>query len=228
MPLEGYMYLLGEGKYKSLSGTTKSCGKVEGEAQDAQYHALGAFQIQTLQWGVSHSEQEAKDTPIDSSDRAGRAAAARKSIYANQFSKRFSRAGSSYEKVLTVKAVTITKEPDYSTPTLFHASCKGAIFPSAHVFFLKPTGMKRYKFLRFQFSSVMVDGWDINQDGDKITETLNLTFGWCQVRYTPQTAAGTKLTKANIKQFCTYNWEEEAPPQEMSSPPPDENASGDG
>ena len=48
--LDGYMYLVGEGRYMNRMKKPKSIGPVKGETPDDRFHGDGAFQIWYFKW----------------------------------------------------------------------------------------------------------------------------------------------------------------------------------
>jgi len=57
MPLDGYMYLVGEGRHKTQAKKYKTIGLVKGETPDDRFHAKGAFQIWYFKWDCNYDSK---------------------------------------------------------------------------------------------------------------------------------------------------------------------------
>lgn len=190
MPLDGYMYLVGPGKYK-IGKQEKKDLNIKGETSDARFQAKGAFQIRNFSWECERKHDSKHDSESDTERGTERG-----------------------DSAAGVKAFSVKKEIDIATPTLFLANVTGCVFEGAHVYFRKTTGAKLETFFHAIFSDVILEKWVINLDGDDTSEHLTWAFDWVQVNYYPQTREGTrkKDNPANMKQYCTSNPESTAVP----------------
>lgn len=53
--IDGYMFFVGEGRYRTKNKKYKSVGEIKGETLDQRFHAKHAFQIWYFKWASSHS-----------------------------------------------------------------------------------------------------------------------------------------------------------------------------
>ena len=150
--------------------TPNSCPAIEGETTDATFSANKAFEIMSFSWGASNPSSVGSGT-----------------------------IGSGSGKV-SLSSFNIMKTTDNCSPSLFLSCCNGGHYGKATVILRKAGGdaaATGKEYLKYEFAEVFIDSvqWSGSSGGDdRPMESLSVSFGACQVTYSPQAATGSEGT----------------------------------
>lgn len=140
--------------------------EAKGETTDKEMSKNNAFEIFSFSWGASN--------PVNIGSASSGYGAGKVSI----------------------SSFNIMKKSDSASPILFLNCCKGKHFTSGHVV-LRKAGGEAIPYLEYDFDEVFVESiqWSGSSGGDDVpTESVSFAFGKVDIKYTPQSAKGTKAT----------------------------------
>src|SRR5215510_15024261 len=95
---------------------------------------------------------------------------------------------------------SIVKLVDAATPKLYEAACKGTHLPQVTIHLLRAGGDQRVEYMQFTLKEVLISG--VIHNGDPTghaqfpTETIKMTYGSIEWKYTKQDAKGA--AKGNV------------------------------
>lgn len=83
----------------------------------------------------------------------------------------------------SISEVTVTKQMDESSPTLFTEACTGkAMKVEIH---LVTTGDPGDTYMEYTLTDAMISGYSVSSGGDRPSESLSLNFTKLETKYTP-------------------------------------------
>jgi type VI protein secretion system component Hcp len=213
--VDGYMYFVGEGKYKVPVDENEFAdvpiGKIKGETLDKRFETHGAFKIWSFNWSSAHDTTSIADPEAETSEDNDNP------TKKNRRRKHQGMSGKRKDAAVSVGAFEVTKDVDLATPSLFYAHARCAVFSGCHVYFRKTGGGKLFTFFHAAFSDVIIEKWSCNIDSST-KETIVVNFDWCQLNYFPQSSKGAiKKDTANIKQICVSDPDSDKVPRVLTS-----------
>ena len=93
---------------------------------------------------------------------------------------------------VNVQDLSLTKYIDKSSPNLIMATCNGKHYKQA-LLTIRKAGENALEYLKITMKEVLISSVSTGGSGgeDRLTENVNLNFGWFKVEYTPQKPDGT-------------------------------------
>lgn len=101
----------------------------------------------------------------------------------------------------SLSEITLTKNLDETSPSIFSALCQGESFPKMSIHFLIAIGKDdtgNNEYLTYNLENVIFSGWSQSSGGDRPQESISLNFSKITMLYKTEVEAGKLEGKAPI------------------------------